>query len=331
VQHPDPIRPAAPRGAVRRPALAVLALAALTASLLVPPSPAGAAPAGAFTPGTVVAGSSLSGPGAFLGPVRQVPVDGIRIGYRQFGSGPSLLMVVGDTAPMSLWTLNLLGALDTRFRVTIFDNRGVGYSTDDVAVPLTVPLMARDTVGLIRALRLRRPTLLGWSMGGEIGLTVAALSPGVLGRLVTTGGDTGGPHADAGSPAIQEELNDPATTPTQFLGLIFPPSAGAAKAAFVQQYLLVPQENVSTTTLIRQGQAEAAWYRFNGTWARLPSVRIPVLVTQGSLDVVNPPVNARVIASRVRGAKVVLFAGAGHAMLFQSWQSFAALVARFAA
>ncbi len=305
-------------------------LAVASSSVVALPAGATAPPPPVSPPGTIVAGSALSGPGAFLGYVRQVPIDGIRIGYRQFGSGPPLIMVTGDTAPMSLWTLNLLNRLGSHFRVTIFDNRGVGYSTDDLAVPITVPLMATDTVGLIKALRLRQPALLGWSMGGEIGLTVAALHPGVLGRLVTTGGDTGGPHANAGSPAIQAELNDPATTPTQFLGLIFPPTAGAAKAAFIQQYLLVPQENVSNQTLVRQGQAEAAWYRDNGTWSRLPSVRIPVLVTNGSLDVVNPPVNARIIASRIRGARTVLFAGAGHAMLFQNWAQFAALVVRFA-
>ena len=58
-----------------------------------------------------------------------VPVDGIRLGYRQFGRGPDLLMVTGDTAAMSLWTPYLLQPLSEHFRVTIFDNRGVGYST----------------------------------------------------------------------------------------------------------------------------------------------------------------------------------------------------------
>jgi hypothetical protein len=112
-----------------------------------------------------VPNSTLPGAGGFEGPVYTVPVDGIRLGYRQFGQGPNLLMVTGDTAAMSLWTTYLLQPLAEHFRVTIFDNRGVGYSTDNVAVRLTVPLMARDTAGLIRALALTRVTLAGWSMG----------------------------------------------------------------------------------------------------------------------------------------------------------------------
>jgi len=47
--------------------------------------------------------STLPGPGAFEGPVNKLAVNGIEIGYRQFGHGPDLIMVTGDTASMSLW------------------------------------------------------------------------------------------------------------------------------------------------------------------------------------------------------------------------------------
>ena len=138
--------------------------------------------------------SKLPGAGAFEGPVQTLAVNGIEIGYRQFGHGPDLIMVTGDTAPMSLWLPYLLHPLAQNFSVTIFDNRGVGYTTDDLSRPITVPLMARDTGELIEALGLVRPTLVGWSMGGEIGLTLAEQKPAVLGALVSTGGDAGSSH-----------------------------------------------------------------------------------------------------------------------------------------
>jgi pimeloyl-ACP methyl ester carboxylesterase len=134
--------------------------------------------------------------------MRQIPLDGIKIGYRQFGSGPDLIMVMGDTGTMTDWTVNLLIRLGRHYHVTIFDNRGVGHTTDDTSVPDTIPLMADDTVGLIKALGLRHPTLLGWSMGGEIGLTVAALHPGAISALVSTGGDLGGSQAINTPPAV---------------------------------------------------------------------------------------------------------------------------------
>ena len=279
--------------------------------------------------GVVLPGTQLQGAAQVLGPVRQVRVGEIGIGYRQFGTGPDLLMVVGDTAPMSLWTLDLLQQLSPRFRVTIFDNRGVGYTTDDPSTPLTVPQMANDTAGLIGALHLDQPTLLGWSMGGEIGLSVAVQHPGAIKRLVTTGGDYGGPEAIQPQAQILQELNDPNTTPEQYLNLVFPPSAAAAKAAFVHQYTLVPQEQISSQTLVRQGQAEAAWYRYSGTYDGLSRVRIPLLVTNGAEDIVNPSANAQLIAGRVPRARVQLFPGAGHAMLFQDSSAFVRSVVSF--
>ena len=294
-----------------------------------PPVSPPVSPSPAVSP-TVVPGTQLTGAGAFEGPVRQVPVNGIRIGYRQFGAGPDLVMVIGYSSSMSLWTVDLLTGLARHFRVTIFDNRGVGYTTDDLAQPITVPLMAEDTAGLIRALGLRSPMLLGWSMGGEIGLTVAAMHPGVLSRLVTTGGNAGSPHAVQPSPAIIRVLNDPHATPGQFLDLLFPPTAGPAKQAFAQQYLLVPQQMAGPVTLRRQYDAETAFAAYLGTWDALPRIRIPVLVTNGTEDVVVPPANAVLLQQQIKNATLDMFGGAGHGMLFQDANRFVTLVSAFA-
>src|SRR5436190_19141547 len=48
-------------------------------------------------------GTTPTGDLAFLGPVRTVPVGDIDVGYRQFGSGPNLVMVVGQDSSMSYW------------------------------------------------------------------------------------------------------------------------------------------------------------------------------------------------------------------------------------
>jgi pimeloyl-ACP methyl ester carboxylesterase len=278
---------------------------------------------------TSVPNSAPSGPGAFLGPVRQVPADGIAIGYRQFGTGPDLLMVMGDTGTMSDWTVDLLSRLGRHYHVTIFDNRGVGYTTDDTSVPDTIPLMADDTVALIKALGLRHPTLLGWSMGGEIGLTVAALHPGAISALVSTGGDLGGSRAVNTPPAVARELNSPRTTGPQLLDLLFPADATAARTAYIGQLGLIPPEKVGNGTLLRQYQAGQAYESFEGTWDELPDSTIPMLITNGSLDKITPPGNASIITQRAKHAKLVMFPDAGHAMLVQDSGRFVSLVTQF--
>jgi pimeloyl-ACP methyl ester carboxylesterase len=277
-----------------------------------------------------VPNSTLPGAGAFEGPVYTVAVDGIRLGYRQFGRGPNLLMVTGDTAAMSLWTPYLLQPLSEQFRVTIFDNRGVGYSTDNVAVRLTVPLMARDTAGLIGALALKRTTLAGWSMGGEIGITLAELYPHLLARLVTSGGDAGSRHTIPPPPGLIRRLNSGSLTAA--LKLLFPPTpAGqATQTQFVQSYVAIPQEQLSKVALRRQKRAELAFLRYPKVWNGLGAIKTPVLVTNGALDKGVPLQNARNLHRGIPHSQLSIFAGAAHGMMFQDAAKFTARVARFA-
>jgi pimeloyl-ACP methyl ester carboxylesterase len=277
--------------------------------------------------------SNLPGPGAFEGRVRTLPVNGIRIGYRQFGKGPDLIMVTGDTAPMSLWMPYLLKSLSKRFTVTIFDNRGVGYTSDDLERRITVPLMARDTGGLIEALGLRRPTLVGWSMGGEIGLTLAEQQPELLGALITTGGDAGSSHTLPPPPGLVAELANPKAGAGVFLGLLFPPTAagGAAEKRFIRGYESTPQEKVSARTLERQEVAENSFLRYDGTWDGLGTIVTPTLLTNGGRDRGVPPANARRMHARIPRSELSIYAGAAHGMLFQDAARFAAEVASFSA
>lgn len=318
-----------------KPWRAVLALLAVLAL-------AGAGSAGATMDPADVVGqdapqlvphSKLPGAGAFEGPVYEVAVDGIEIGYRQFGHGPDLIMVTGDTAPMSLWMPYLLRPLAQSFTVTIFDNRGVGYTTDDLARPITVPLMARDTGELIEALGLVRPTLVGWSMGGEIGLTLAEQEPSMLGVLVTTGGDAGSAHTVPPPPGLVRRLADPKTGAKVFLELLFPPTAagGAAGGRFVRGYESIPQEKVSARTLKRQEAAEEDFLRYTGTWRGLPGITTPTLLANGALDRGVPPINARRMHARIPGSTLTIYAGAAHGMLFQDAERFAAQIANFSA
>ncbi len=314
------------------PALLAAAILALCAGTAGAASMAPADVVGQEAP-TLVPHSKLPGAGAFEGPVHKLAVDGIEIGYRQFGHGPDLILVTGDTAPMSLWLPYLLHPLAAHFTVTIFDNRGVGYTSDDLSRPITVPLMARDTGELIEALGLQKPTLVGWSMGGEIGLTLAEQKPALLGALVTTGGDAGSSHTVPPPPGLVRELADPKTGDAVFLELLFPPTpaGGAATARFVHSYGSIPQEKVSPRTLKRQEAAEEAFLHYTGTWRGLPAITTPTLLTNGGLDPGVPPVNARRLHAQIPSSALSIYAGAAHGMLFQDAERFAAQIARFSA
>jgi pimeloyl-ACP methyl ester carboxylesterase len=63
----------------------------------------------------------------------------------------------------------------------VFDNRGIGQSIPDAA-SFTVEDMARDTAVLINTLKLHRPTVVGWSMGGSIAQQLAIDNPSIVGE-----------------------------------------------------------------------------------------------------------------------------------------------------
>ncbi len=288
---------------------------------------------------TPVAGSTPVGELAFLGPVRTVPVGDLEVGYRQFGSGPPLVMVIGQDSSMSYWGPDLLRRLAEHFTVTMFDNRGVGESTGQtdpstgkVHQPLTIQQMADDTSGLIDALGLAHPTLFGWSTGGEIGLALAVRHPGQLGSLVVSGATAGGPESTPASPELDALVasSDPADQ-VKLLDELFTPSGAAARDAYVQGLLAMPADEVSAETQARQAEAEAAFAADPTIADGLPTITSRVLVTDGADDQLVPPANATFIANRIPGSQLLLVPDTSHAWMLQQIDRFVATVVAFGA
>ncbi|NYI04832.1 alpha/beta fold hydrolase [Allostreptomyces psammosilenae] len=116
--------------------------------------------------------------------VRRVRLDsGPRIAYRVVGPEQAppvvLLHAMGES---SLDWIRVARALADRRRVHAVDLRGHGDS--DRPGRYSFELMREDVVGLLAALGLRRPMLVGHSLGGLVAALVAQHSPGAVGSLV---------------------------------------------------------------------------------------------------------------------------------------------------
>ena len=81
-------------------------------------------------------------------------------------------------------------------------------------------------------LQIAEATIVGWSTGGEIGLSLAERHPGKVASLVVVGATAGGPTAVQPSAAVQKLF---ASNSQKLLGLLFPPSAAAAQGAYIQE------------------------------------------------------------------------------------------------
>jgi pimeloyl-ACP methyl ester carboxylesterase len=246
------------------------------------------------------------------------------VGYREVGSGPPLVLIMGYAGTMDTWEPQFLDTLALHFRVVVFDNAGIGR-TKALPSPLTVDAMANQTSALISALGLGRPDVLGWSMGGMIAQALAVLHPGQVRGLVLC----------ASFPGVgtvippQANIND--LTNGNGLPVLFPSDQAMAAAAFsagAQSY--AEPEAASPGVISAQGDASLAWFHGADAAGRKTSeISAPTLVADGAEDQLDTVSNSRAIARLIPGAKLVIYPDAGHGFLFQEGTPFAVTVESF--
>lgn len=273
------------------------------------------------------------------GHVRRIPTGHVQVGdislaYRSFGHGRPLVLLQGSGAAMDVWDPLMIAGLAAERHVIVFDYRGVGGSTDDLGVPMTIDLLAEDTAGLIRALHLRRADVLGWSLGGYVGQRLVQLHPKRVRRLVLISTDPGGPNAVLAAPEILEldaRVTLGEATVEEILAYLFPFDQLDAGQAWLERYFSQPGccESVPYETGLRQLEAVDGWQTGAGAWDDLVKIHRPTLILQGAIDIAVPPVNAQLIAERIPNATLVMFEGAGHGLPLQESGLVAGLVNGF--
>lgn len=288
---------------------------------------AAACAAALLVPAAGASGASVS----LRAKTHTVRVGSVRLGYREFGRGRPLVMVMGFAGTMDAWDPAFTDALARRHRVVLFDNRGVARSTGAPAT-ITVPRMAADTAGLIRALHLGRPDVLGWSMGGFIAQSLAVRYPRSLRRLVLAATGPRAPRFTLPSLDVGAQLIAPGAGLAGLVEFLFPADQAAARDAWIKRVGRRGSfEQISAATLGGQRQAVLDWSTKPAASDNPRRIRARTLVGEGTEDHLIPAVNSRTLARAVRGARLKLYPDAAHAFLFQERASFEPLVERFLA
>ena len=109
-------------------------------------------------------------------------VNGIKLYYEIYGTGRPLILLHGGLGAIETFGPNL-AALAKGRRVIGVDLQAHGR-TADIDRPLRTDLMAEDIAALIKHLKLDRPDLMGYSLGGGVALLTAIRHPELVGRLV---------------------------------------------------------------------------------------------------------------------------------------------------
>lgn len=120
--------------------------------------------------------SQTSGTGSYA------DLNGLTMYYETHGAGRPLILLHGGLGSGEMFGPNI-ELLAADHQVIAPDLQGHGR-TADIDRPLSVEFMAGDIAALIEHLRLDKPDIVGYSLGGGVALFTAARYPHLVGKLV---------------------------------------------------------------------------------------------------------------------------------------------------
>jgi pimeloyl-ACP methyl ester carboxylesterase len=113
---------------------------------------------------------------------RYAEVNGINLYFETHGAGRPLILLHGGLGSGEMFG-PVLPLLAERHQVVAPDLQGHGR-TADIDRPIRTELMADDIAALINHLKLERPDVMGYSLGGGVAVHLAIRHPELVGKLV---------------------------------------------------------------------------------------------------------------------------------------------------
>jgi 3-oxoadipate enol-lactonase len=232
--------------------------------------------------------------------------DGCALHYRFDGvdGAPVIMLSNSLGSTLEMWEPQVVALMD-RYRVLLYDNRGHGRSQAPQG-PYTLERIATDARELIEGLGVGPVLWCGVSLGGMVGMWLAANAPHVLRRAIL---------------ANTSALLGPPEMWNQRIALVEQEGMAAVATAVAQRWLTprfaveYPDLTARLTRMIAdtppQGYvAAAAAVRDMDLRASLPSIALPVLVIAGSEDPATPCGMGEQIASNIKGARFAILEAA---------------------
>ena len=252
---------------------------------------------------------------------------GVDLYYESQGGGEAVVFIPGTGFAGNVWMDTQVEPLSRSLQVIVHDPRGCGRSTLVKGV-YTIDQMANDVAALLQHLGVRSAHIIGHSMGGRIGLSLALNFPGIVKSLVLAASGSGpagreGPETVPGLPYrlafdliemgfekyLKHEICDTDT--------YFTPSYRNEHRDKVQAfYEMVWAYHSKLPEYLQLCIARHNWEATQ----RLGDVQVPTLVVVGDHDVVgsNHVAQAQILAKRIPNAEYKMVKGQSHGFFWQA-------------
>jgi 3-oxoadipate enol-lactonase len=242
-----------------------------------------------------------------------LPIRGAQLYYEDSG-GPGEPIVFSHGL---LWDSKLyaqqIASLKDRYRCIAYDHRGQGRSQAPPGKGIALRTVYEDAVAFIQALGVGPCHFVGLSMGGFVGLRVAARHPELLRSLILM--DTSANAETLWNLSRYRLL----TAATHWLGLR-PVVDRIMAIYFGRDFMKDPTRAAEREALRHQlaSNPRDVWRAMQGVITRrsvtgeLERIRTPTLILVGEDDVVTTPERAELLHARIAGSRLVRLPHVGH-------------------
>jgi non-heme chloroperoxidase len=255
--------------------------------------------------------------------------DGVSLAVQEWGDpeGPPLVLVHGFLQCHLSWAKQVAGPLARRFRIVTCDLRGHGGSDKPLEERFyrESAIYADDLRAILRATRVKRPVLVGWSYGTR-----------VICDYLLRHGPRGIAGANLAGPAISDDPRHrgPAMHRTAILSDDLVECIEGTRT-FLRACFATPPAGADFERMLAFNMLPPAPVR---RWMRRPApyhdmlaaLDLPVLVSHGTRDAVTRHSLGRYVATTVPGARLSSYRGVGHAPFWEDAPRFNRELAKFA-
>jgi pimeloyl-ACP methyl ester carboxylesterase len=249
-----------------------------------------------------------------------IELRGLRFHYRDWPSqragAPDLVLLHGFTGHARSWD-SFAAAMTDRYRVLALDQRGHGETSWAPADAYATSDMADDLVAFVKAMGLKRFTLLGLSMGGMVTMEYAGRRPKELAAVVIV--DIGPELVASGTERIRtgvraEDIFDSRDAAFAAARKANPRPPEAHHRQRIDANLMRTEDGKWTwrydralrlPTTLRPRNPEAAW-------RSCAAIEVPTQLIRGDQsDILSPEIASRMIET-IKGARFDLVKDSGH-------------------
>jgi 3-oxoadipate enol-lactonase len=252
----------------------------------------------------------------------KVKVGDINMCYEIHGQGEPLVLIPGAGSTSNGFARNI-PVFSKKYQVIVYDLRGTGRS-EAQDVPYTLETLADDLAGLLSAIDINAAHIFGASMGGMIAQYFALRYPERTKSLILACTKFGGPHEIP----VDAEVMDYWQHPKQ----LSPENSIRESLRFTMSREFIEKNPDVIDQIIKQAIESPPPYNSpqsamlqiqallqNNTYDKLPEIKAPTLVIHGDADRMSPAGNAKILASRIPNAELVILPKMGHAFTIEAF------------